>query len=126
MVTISVVEMLQLSRQLKIEHGLDLVIVDYVQLIEASSAPNHHDRQAISQVLMDLKCMAATLDVPVLALSEQNDGSDCLMKADVVMFMNRQVCRSDEDRITVGDSDVNIFIRKNRHGLKGTASLHIN
>jgi replicative DNA helicase len=137
---ISVVEMLQLSRQLKIEHGLDLVIVDYLQLVEASSAPNHNDRKVMYQVIMALKCMATMLGVPVLVLSEQNDRSDYLLhdsslgrpdfeetaiKADVVMFMNHQVNRREEDRITAGDSDVNIFISKNRHGLTGTTSLRI-
>ena len=133
--TTSVAEMQMHTRQLKKHYGLDLVIVDYLQLIEASSALNYHDRQAMHQIIMALKCMATKLDVPILVLSEQNDGAgfpsqasdlgrpdyeEAVMKADVIMLMDHKVNSFEEDPITVGASNVSIFISKNRHGLTGT------
>lgn len=59
------------ARRLKRQHGLDLVVVDYLQLLQGSrSARNENRVQEISEITRGLKTLAKELDVPVLALSQ--------------------------------------------------------
>jgi len=72
---VSVVEMRSKCRRLKAEHGLDMVVVDYLQLMSGSSFGNrggrYENRQnEISAISRSLKIMAKELDVPVIALSQ--------------------------------------------------------
>lgn len=72
---VSVVEMRSKCRRLKAEHGLDMVILDYLQLMSGSSFGNrggrYENRQnEISAISRSLKIMAKELDVPVIALSQ--------------------------------------------------------
>lgn len=72
---VSVVEMRSKCRRLKAEHGLDMVIIDYLQLMSGSSFGNrggrYENRQnEISAISRSLKIMAKELDIPVVALSQ--------------------------------------------------------
>ena len=69
---ITAMEMRSRARRLKAEHGLDLIIVDYLQLMQGSGKKNSSgDRQQeVSEISRSLKALARELDVPVLALSQ--------------------------------------------------------
>jgi len=59
------------ARRLKRQHGLGLIVVDYLQLLQASISRKEHNRvQEISEITRGLKTLAKELDVPVLALSQ--------------------------------------------------------
>ena len=64
-----VLEMRAKCRRLKAEHGLDMVIVDYLQLM-AGRGRIESRQQEVSQISRDLKGLAKELDVPVIALSQ--------------------------------------------------------
>jgi replicative DNA helicase len=96
------------ARRLKRQHGLDLIIVDYLQLMRGSSARGPENRvQEISEITRGLKAIAKELNVPVVALSqlsravEQRDdkrpqladlreSGSIEQDADVVMFVYRE------------------------------------
>ena len=95
------------ARRLKRIHGLDLIVVDYLQLVTASSGRSEGRVQEVSQITQGLKALAKELNVPVLALSqlsrqvEQRDDKKPQLSdlresgsieqdADVVMFVYRE------------------------------------
>ncbi|MGA1845528.1 replicative DNA helicase [Deferribacter abyssi] len=67
---ISVMELRAKCRRLKKEHGLDLVIVDYLQLMTGSNSDSRE--QQISEISRSLKALAKELNIPVIALSQLN------------------------------------------------------
>lgn len=69
---ITAMDMRSRARRLKAEHGLDLIVVDYLQLMQGSGRRNNSaDRQQeVSEISRSLKALARELDVPVLALSQ--------------------------------------------------------
>ena len=73
---ITVMDMRSRARRLKAEHGLDLIVVDYLQLMQGSGKRNTSgDRQQeVSEISRSLKALARELDVPVLALSQLSRG----------------------------------------------------
>jgi replicative DNA helicase len=66
----SALEMRAKCRRLKAEYGLDLVIVDYLQLMRGSSKNSENRNQEITEIARGLKNIARELDVPVIALSQ--------------------------------------------------------
>ena len=76
---VTVAEMRTKARRLKSRHGLDLVIVDYIQLMEGSPGRGRRDEnrvQEISTISRGLKLMARDLDVPVIVVSQLNRSPD--------------------------------------------------
>ncbi len=73
---ISVMEMRSKARRLKIEHDLQLIIIDYLQLMQGSSgsSKNENRQQEISEISRSLKALARELKVPVIALSQLSRG----------------------------------------------------
>ena len=67
---ISVMELRAKCRRIRREHGLDLVIIDYLQLMGGSRAENRE--QQISEISRSLKALAKELNVPIIALSQLN------------------------------------------------------
>ncbi|MBO0780837.1 MAG: replicative DNA helicase [Ktedonobacteraceae bacterium] len=69
---ISTMEMRSKARRLQAEHGIDLIIVDYLQLMQSSSGGKRNENrvQEISEISRNLKGLARELDVPVLALAQ--------------------------------------------------------
>ena len=136
---ITVSDMRTKCRRYKIEHGLDMVIVDYLQLMNgsASGRRDSNRQQEISDISRGLKALARELQCPVIALSqlsravEQRPDHRPLLSdlresgaieqdADVVMFIYRdEVYHDDSDRKGVAD----IIIAKQRNGPIGTVSL---
>jgi replicative DNA helicase len=69
---ISTTEMRSKARRLQAEHGVDMVIVDYLQLMQSApgSARNRNREQEISEISRNLKGLARELNIPVLALAQ--------------------------------------------------------
>lgn len=67
---ITAMEMRGLARRLKAEHGLDLIVVDYLQLMQGSGNSKGDRQQEVSEISRSLKALARELDVPVIALSQ--------------------------------------------------------
>lgn len=134
----NVLKMRSSARRLKNEHGLDLLIVDYLQLMSPTHArANDSMVQQVTEISRSLKILARELDVPVLALSqlsravEQRGGKPRLsdlrdsgsieQDADVVMFIHR------DDKINKESGRPNIaeiLIEKHRNGPIGRAELY--
>lgn len=64
------------AEQLKRRHGLDLLILDYLQLVDELPGNNRSREQGISQISRGLKMLAMTLEIPVIALSQLNRESE--------------------------------------------------
>jgi len=141
---ISVLELRSKARRLKAEHGLGLIIVDYLQLMRGSNVENR--QQEISEISRSLKALAKELELPVVALSQLNrslesrtdkrpmmadlrESGAIEQDADVIMFVYREAvycedCRSREKTCEKGhDKDAEIIIGKQRNGPIGTVHL---
>ncbi len=135
---VTVSEIRSKCRKLKMEQGLDLVIIDYLQLMSGGNRRRNENRQQeISEISRSLKVMARELDVPVIALSqlsravEQRPDKKPMLSdlresgaieqdADVVMFLYRdEYYNSDTEE--KGIAEVNIA--KQRNGPTGSVKL---
>lgn len=134
---ITVLELRAKARRLKSQHNLELVIIDYLQLM-GSSGRIESRQQEISQISRALKGVAKELDLPVVALSqlsravEQRTGnhrpqlSDLResgaieQDADVVLFVYRDEVYNKDDEAARGKAE--IIIGKQRNGPIGTAN----
>jgi replicative DNA helicase len=132
------------ARRLKADNGLDMVIVDYLQLMQGSSSAENR-QQEVSQISRGLKALAKELNVPVIALSqlsrapEQRTGdhkkpqlSDLResgaieQDADLIMFLFRQEMY-DGPTDSNGNSlegKAELIVGKQRNGPTGTVNLH--
>ena len=141
---ISVVEMRSKARRLKAEHGLDLLIVDYLQLMSGAS-PNSRGRfenrqQEISTISRSLKGLAKELNIPLIAvsqlsrapeqrkgdhrpqLSDLRESGSIEQDADLVLFLYREdLYKKEEDPDEEGI--VQVIIGKQRNGPTGVVKL---
>lgn len=126
------------ARRLQKEHGLDLVIIDYLQLMETLS-PNINSReQQISDVSRRLKMLAKELSIPVIALAQLNRGVESRtdkrpmlsdlresgaieQDADLILFLYRDEYYNKEESPKPGIADV--IIGKHRSGAIGDVEL---
>lgn len=130
----SINQMRSTARRLKAEHGLGLIVVDYLQLMTTSK---HHDSMVnqVTEISRSLKALARELEVPVIALSQLSravesrggkprlsdlrDSGSIEQDADVVMFLHKE---RNEDG--VGRSQVtDVLIEKHRNGAVGFCQL---
>ncbi|MFN3937367.1 MAG: replicative DNA helicase [Gemmobacter sp.] len=141
------------ARRLKRTHGLDLLVVDYLQLLRGSSKDNRV--QEVSEITQGLKAIAKELNIPVLALSQLSrqvenrddkrpqlsdlrESGSIEQDADVVMFVFREEYYREREK--PGDHDLEamakwqtvmeqvhgkaeVIIGKQRHGPIGTVEL---
>ena len=133
---ITITEMRAKCRRLKIEHGLSLVLVDYLQLMQ--SAGKYESRQQeISNISRSLKALAKELDVPIVALSQLSRAPEMRadhrpilsdlresgaieQDADVVMFLYRDEYYNPEtEKKNIGE----VIIAKQRNGPTGVVEL---
>lgn len=135
----SIVELRSKARRLQMEHGLDFIIVDYLQLMTATGGASSMTNrvQEISEISRSLKGLARELRIPILALSQLSravelrpskvpqlsdlrESGAIEQDADVVMMMYREdYYDEDTDRKELTD----IFIRKHRNGPIGRIEL---
>lgn len=133
---ITVLQMRAMARKLKAKSGLDLIVVDYLQLIQPSN-PKANDVSQMTEISRQLKIMAKELNVPVLALSQLSRAVESRIPAiprlsdlrtsgsieqdaDVVMFIYREELYK-PDTPNVGLAD--IIIAKHRSGAVGKVRL---
>ena len=71
---LSILELRTKARRLVREHGVGVIFVDYLQLMNANGIPFHSRQEEISIISRNLKGLAKELDIPVIALSQLNRG----------------------------------------------------
>lgn len=141
---LSIFELRAKARRLKANHGIQMLIIDYLQLMTAGSEVKGGNReQEISMISRSLKGIAKELDIPVIALSqlsrnvEQRGGSKVPQlsdlresgaieqDADMVMFIYRpeyyNINETEDGRSTAGLAE--IHIAKHRNGSLGAVPL---
>lgn len=135
---ITVMEMRAAARRMKAAGKLDMIIVDYLQLIKGSNLRIENRQQEISEISRSLKGLARELDVPVIALSQLSraaeqradrrpilsdlrDSGAIEQDADIVAFLYRDGYYNEKNDTTNGDTE--IIIGKQRNGPVGTVKL---
>jgi len=135
--SISVLQMRTKARRLHAEHGIDLILVDYLQLMTTDDRRNESRVQEVSYISRSLKGLARELDVPLVGLSQlsraveqRSDKRPILadlrasgsleQDADVVMFIYRDELYNPE---TEDQNIAEIIIAKHRNGPTGTVQL---
>jgi replicative DNA helicase len=127
------------ARRQQMEHGLDLLVIDYLQLIETTDRASGENRtQQVSHISRSLKNLGRELGVPIIALSQLSraaeqrnppipilsdlrDSGTIEQDADIVLMLYRQGMY-DEDCESPDETDV--YVRKNRNGPTGRATLN--
>ena len=130
---------------LKNEHGLDLIVIDYLQLLQGSKRTDNR-QQEVSEISRSLKQMARELECPVIALSQLSrsvesrhdkrpmmsdlrESGSIEQDADIVSFLYRSDYyrseNADENEVQEPSdvSTVEVIVAKNRNGQTGTAEL---
>lgn len=130
-----ILELKSKARRLKMESWLDLIVIDYLQLISSGNSMNRV--QEVSEISRWLKSLARELDVPVIALSQLSRALEARPDKRPVMSDLREswAIEQDADIILMLYRDdyynefsetpnvTNIFIRKNRNGPTGQVDL---
>jgi replicative DNA helicase len=134
----SPLEMRNKCRRLKHEFGLDLVIVDYMQLMNAGGSYENNRVQEISYISRSLKEMARELNVPLISaaqlsraveqrqdkrpvLSDLRESGSIEQDADIVMFLYRDEVYNEA---TEFPNQADVIVAKHRNGPTGTISLY--
>jgi replicative DNA helicase len=137
---ISTMELRTKARRLQAEAGLDMVIVDYLQLMQSTVMSRDANRvQEVSEISRGLKALAKELDVPVVALSQLSrqpemreskeprlsdlrESGSIEQDADLVLFLWRDRERGAEDADADGEV-INLKLSKHRNGPTGEIKL---
>ncbi len=127
--SITVLELRAKARRLKMEHGLSLVIVDYLQLMKGKGTFERRE-QEISDISRSLKALAKELSVPVIAVSQLNrsveqrrppkpmladlrESGAIEQDADVILFLYRDEIYNKDNPANKGKAEVDIAKQRN-------------
>lgn len=134
----NILQMRSMARRLQAEHGLNLLVVDYLQLVQPRAGTDNMVQQ-VTEISRGLKGLARELNIPVIAVSQLSRAVDqrevkvprladlresgaIEQDADVVLF----IYRKDRDKMNVAPEEENlaeIIIAKHRNGPLGTVRL---
>ena len=135
--TVDIMDLRAKARKLKMEQGVQLLVIDYLQLIH--SAKRHENRhQEVSEISRALKALAKELEIPIIALSQLSRAVDSRMDkrpilsdlresgaieqdADLIMFLYRESVYNPE---TENPALAELIIGKQRNGPTGIVHLH--
>ncbi|SFG12704.1 replicative DNA helicase [Oribacterium sp. WCC10] len=134
---ITVTEMRSKCRKVKLEKGLDLIVIDYLQLMSGSGKGSDSRQQEISEISRSLKAIAREMQCPVLALSQLSraceqrpdhrpmlsdlrESGAIEQDADIVMFLYRDDYYNKD---TEHPNEAEVIIAKQRNGPIGTVTL---
>jgi replicative DNA helicase len=134
---ISINELRSKCRKMKLEKGLDIIIIDYLQLMTGSGKTNISRQQEISDISRSLKALAREMRAPVIALSQLSRACETRpdhrpmlsdlresgaieQDADVVMFLYRDDYYNKD---TEHPNEAEVIIAKQRNGAIGTINL---
>nr|WP_307776161.1 replicative DNA helicase [uncultured Cetobacterium sp.] len=134
---VNVLEIRSIARRLKAAGKLDMILIDYLQLIKGSSSKSDNRQQEISDISRSLKGIARELDIPIIALSQLSrapeqradrrpmlsdlrESGAIEQDADMVVFLYRDDYYNDESE-QKGITEV--IIGKQRNGPVGTVNL---
>jgi replicative DNA helicase len=138
---ISTMELRTKARRLQAEAGLDMLVVDYLQLMQSSTNSRDANRvQEVSEITRGLKALARELQVPVVALSQLSrqtemreskeprlsdlrESGSIEQDSDLVMFLWREKERGGEDEDPEGEV-INLRLAKHRNGPTGETKLY--
>lgn len=134
---VNIMQIRSKARKLKMEQGLDFIVIDYLQLMQGTS--NRVDSRAaeVSEISRSLKILARELNVPIMALSQLNrsvesrndhlpqlsdlrESGSIEQDADIVMFLNREKTYNPD---TERPDAVDVLIAKHRNGPVGKLEL---
>jgi replicative DNA helicase len=137
--SINISELRSKSRRLSLEHGLDLVIVDYLQLMTGSTQRYENRTQEIAQISRGLKGIAKDLNIPLIAvsqlsravesrrgddrrpqLSDLRESGSIEQDADIVMFIYREELANPTEE---NQGLAELIIGKQRNGPTGSIQL---
>lgn len=132
---LSAMQLRSKARKLMLEHGLDLIIIDYLQLMQGNGRTDNRV-QEISEISRSLKLLARELEVPIVALAQLNrsvesrpdrtpqlsdlrDSGSIEQDADIVLFLSREKLFNPESNSDKAD----VFVAKHRNGAIGKVEL---
>jgi replicative DNA helicase len=140
---LNIFELRAKARRLKQRHDIQLIIIDYLQLMQASIDKSGNREQEISKISRDLKALAKELDIPIIALSQLNRGVESRKEskvpqlsdlresgaieqdADLVMFLYRPEyygINNNEMGETI-EGETHIHVAKHRNGSTDTLKV---
>ena len=141
---ISITEIRSKCRKLKSEKNIGLIVIDYLQLIQASGKKNASREQEVSEISRSLKILAKELNIPVIVLSQLNRDSEKRSKnekkpmlsdlresgaieqdADIIMFLYKEDIYTEEgiNQGNYGQDTIEIILAKHRAGATGSVKL---
>lgn len=132
-------ELMSKCRQLKLEKNLQLIVIDYLQLMNAASSNSQSRQQEISEISRSLKILAKELEVPIIALSQLSracelrtnktpmlsdlrESGSLEQDADMVLFLYREQYYA-EEKVESEVQEAEVIIAKNRAGSTGKVKL---
>ena len=133
---LSVMEMRSKCRKIKMEHGIDMILIDYLQLMSGSSGSESR-QQEVSEISRSIKALAKEMECPVIALSQLSrapeqradhrpmlsdlrESGSIEQDADVVMFLYRdEYYNKETEEKNIGEC----IIAKQRNGPVGTVKM---